>query len=109
MPQALEGIRILDFTDWETGPLATQFMGDFGAEIVKIEQTGKGGWHRAAGPMVGGIGSYWLALNHSKRSLSMDLKAPEARDIVNRLVEGADCVAHNFRPGVMKRLGFTSS
>lgn len=101
----LDGIKVVDFTDWETGPLATQFLGDFGADIIKVEQPEPGGWHRTFGVMLNGINVFHLALNHSKRSISLDLKHPDGNAAIKRLVAGADCVLHNFRPGVMERLG----
>ncbi|MDP6666339.1 MAG: CoA transferase [Dehalococcoidia bacterium] len=101
----LDGIKVIDFTDWETGPLATQFLGDFGADIIKVEQPDPGGWHRSFGVMLNGINTFHLALNHSKRSISLDLKHPDGNAAIKNLVAEADCVLHNFRPGVMERLG----
>jgi crotonobetainyl-CoA:carnitine CoA-transferase CaiB-like acyl-CoA transferase len=105
---ALDGIRVLDFTQMMMGPWATQFLGDMGAEVIKIERPGVGEWERglrSSGELLDGQSPFFLAMNRNKKSLSLNLKQPQARDIVLRLVRDADLVIENFRPGVMARLG----
>jgi crotonobetainyl-CoA:carnitine CoA-transferase CaiB-like acyl-CoA transferase len=105
---ALEGIRVLDFTQMMMGPWATQFLGDMGAEVIKVERPGSGEWERglrAMGELLAGQSPFYLAMNRNKRSLTLNLKDPRAREVVLRLVESCDLVTENFRPGVMDRLG----
>jgi crotonobetainyl-CoA:carnitine CoA-transferase CaiB-like acyl-CoA transferase len=106
--RALEGVRVLDFTQMMMGPWATQFLGDMGADIVKIERPGAGEWERglrAMGELLDGQSPFFLAMNRNKRSVAIDLKHPRARDVVRRLAERSELVVENFRPGVMGRLG----
>jgi crotonobetainyl-CoA:carnitine CoA-transferase CaiB-like acyl-CoA transferase len=105
---ALEGIRVLDFTQMMMGPWATQFLGDMGAEVIKIERPGVGEWERglrSSGELLDGQSPFFLAMNRNKKSVSLNLKDAKARDIVLRLARDADLVVENFRPGVMDRLG----
>ena len=105
---ALEGVRVLDFTQMMVGPWATQFLGDMGAEVVKIERPGTGEWERglrAMGELLDGESPYFLAMNRNKKSVTLNLKEPRAREIVLRLAERSHLVVENFRPGVMDRLG----
>ena len=105
---ALEGVRVLDFTQMMMGPWATQFLGDMGADVVKVERPGAGEWERglrAMGELLGGQSPFFLAMNRNKRSLTLNLKHPRAREVVLRLAATADLVTENFRPGVMDRLG----
>ncbi len=105
------GIRILDFTHFQQGPVGTQFLGDFGAEIIKIERPGAGDGFRgssATGTLLAGAGGYspaFMACNRNKKSLALDLKAPEGKQIVLDLVKVSDVIVSNFRPGVMEKLG----
>lgn len=100
-----EGVRMLDFTQLEQGPSATQVMADFGADVIKVERIDAGEIGRRQMPQIHGMSFYFLANNRNKRSLSLDLQQPEAKAIIYKLVEAADIVASNFRPGVMDRLG----
>jgi crotonobetainyl-CoA:carnitine CoA-transferase CaiB-like acyl-CoA transferase len=105
---ALEGIRVLDFTQMMMGPWATQFLGDMGAEVIKIERPGVGEWERglrSSGDLLDGQSPFFLAMNRNKKSISLNLKEAKARDIVLRLARDGDLVMENFRPGVMDRLG----
>ncbi|MFF4597282.1 CaiB/BaiF CoA transferase family protein [Amycolatopsis sp. NPDC001319] len=103
--EVYEGVRVLDFTQLEQGPSGTQVLADFGAEVIKIERHDIGEIGRDHSPRVNGMSPHWAANNRNKLSLSLDLKAPGARDVLERLVKTADVVASNFRPGVMERLG----
>ncbi|MEQ8659133.1 MAG: CaiB/BaiF CoA-transferase family protein [Hyphomicrobiales bacterium] len=108
--QALSHITILDFSHLLQGPFATQLLADAGANVIKIERPGKGDMFRGLtfrNKWVGGSESpNFLAWNRNKRSLALNLKAPEARDAIMKLAQSADVVVQNFRPGVMARLGY---
>jgi crotonobetainyl-CoA:carnitine CoA-transferase CaiB-like acyl-CoA transferase len=102
----LEGIRVLDFTIAQQGPYATLLMADMGADVIKVEQPGRGEIGRFLGmDRKKGVSVYFLAINRGKRSLTVDLKSEKGREIVLRLARDCDVVASNFRPGVMERLG----
>lgn len=108
--KALSDITVLDFSHLLQGPFATQLLADMGANVIKIERPGVGDMFRALtfqNKWVGGSESpNFLAWNRNKRSLALNLKAPEAREIIMTLAETADVVVQNFRPGVMARLGY---
>ena len=107
---ALQDVTVLDFSHLLQGPFATQLLGDLGARVIKIERPGQGDLFRTMtfrNEWVGGTESpNFLAWNRNKRSLALDLKAPEAPGIVARLAAQSDVVVQNFRPGVMRKLGF---
>lgn len=108
-PSALEGVTVLDFTQLLQGPYATQMLGDLGADIIKIEKAGIGDLYRSMTFFNEWIGEKespcFLPWNRNKRSLAIDLKAPETRDVILKLAKKADVVVENFRPGVMRKLG----
>ena len=110
MPKALQDVTVLDFSHLLQGPFATQLLGDMGADIIKVERPGQGDLFRTMtfkNRWVGGTESpNFLAWNRNKRSLAIDLKAPEAKAILYRIGERADVVVQNFRPGVLDKLGF---
>ena len=104
----LEGIKVLDFSLAMSGPFAAQKLGDMGAEVIKIEPTGEGEWHRtrpAANAWVNRLNSSFISFNRNKKSLSVNLKTKEGKEIVYKLMKEADVVLQNFRPGVVERLG----
>ncbi|MDL2294165.1 CoA transferase [Ruminococcaceae bacterium OttesenSCG-928-D13] len=105
---ALTGIKILGFTHFAQAPFALQLLGDFGADIVNIERPGAGDFNRNQyrDPSVNNEGLYFLAMNRNKRSVALNLKSPEAKDIIYKLMREADAVVSNFRPGVLDKLGF---
>lgn len=106
LPGPLQGIRVLDLTRVLAGPYCTMFLGDLGAEVVKIEQPGVGDDTRSWGPpFVGGESAYFLCINRNKRSLSLDLKSDRGTELLRRLAESADVLVENFRPGTMDRFG----
>ncbi|GAA4343416.1 CaiB/BaiF CoA-transferase family protein [Pigmentiphaga soli] len=105
MNSALEGLRILDLSQVVSGPVCTQMLADFGADVVKIERPGSGDLARNTRPQLGGFGANFLALNRNKRSLAVDLSHPEGKDIVRALARRADVLVENFRPGVLDKLG----
>lgn len=101
----LQGITVLDFSHMMQGPWAGEMLGDLGADVIKVEPpTGERG--RQSGTVfVDGHSAQYLAMNKNKRSLCVDLKSPAGLDVVLRLIETADVVIENFRPGTMERLG----
>ena len=105
MTQALEGLRVLDFTQVEMGPVCTQVLGDFGADVIKVERTDSGDISRGKPLPVEGESPVFLSLNRNKRGLAVDLKQREGQDIILRLVDCSDVLVHNFRPEVMVKLG----
>ncbi|MEW6489947.1 MAG: CaiB/BaiF CoA-transferase family protein [Thermodesulfobacteriota bacterium] len=105
MPGALDGLRVLDLSRLLPGPFATQVLADFGAEVVKVEEPGRGDYLREFAPLRKGESLFFLNLNRNKRSLALDLKKPEGREVFLRLAAGADVVVESFRPGVMDKLG----
>ena len=103
---ALDGIRVVDFTQVIFGPAATQVLADHGAKVVKIERPGQGDLARAFGPWHNGQSMPFASLNLSKESLVVDLKKSAGLAVVHRLLEKADVLVHNFRSGnVMEKLG----
>jgi crotonobetainyl-CoA:carnitine CoA-transferase CaiB-like acyl-CoA transferase len=102
----LAGIRVLDLTRVLAGPYCTMFLGDLGAEVVKVEQPGVGDDTRGWGPpFTGGESAYFLCINRNKKSITVDLKTAEGLDLVRRLAGAADVLIENFRPGTMERFG----
>jgi alpha-methylacyl-CoA racemase len=102
----LEGLKVLDLTRLIPGGYATLIFADLGAEILKVEDTGAGDYSRWIKPTVGGQGVYFSALNRNKKSIKINLKTEEGKEIFKELVKnGYDIVIESFRPGVMDRLG----
>lgn len=104
---ALDGIVVVDFSRVLAGPYATMMLGDFGAEVIKVERPGTGDDTRSWGPPFGsdGVATYFNAVNRNKRSVVLDLTDPGDVARARELVAGADIVVENFRPGTMERLG----
>ncbi len=101
----LAGIRVIDLTQVMLGPCATQMLGDFGADVIKIERPGFGDLSRTSIESDGhGDNPVFLSLNRNKRSIALDLRSPEGQGVVHDLVRTADVIVNNFRPGVMDRL-----
>jgi crotonobetainyl-CoA:carnitine CoA-transferase CaiB-like acyl-CoA transferase len=105
-PAPLAGVRVIDFTRILAGPFGSMFLGDMGAEVIKVEEPAKGDDTRGWPPFVGGEATYFLSVNRNKKSLTLNLKAPEGQEILRKLIARADVVLENFRPGTMERLGF---
>jgi len=101
----LEGVRVLDLSRQLPGPLATQILADFGAEVIKIEDTRSGDNFRHTEPRVNGVAARHLQLNRNKRGLAVDLKSPAGREIFLKLAARSQVVFEQFRPGVAARLG----
>jgi len=107
MSGPLKGLRVADFSQLVQGPSATQLLGDMGADIVKIEPRA-GEWSRGwsiGDTFIKGESLSYLAFNRAKRSITLDLKAEEGKEIARRIIKSSDVLIENFRPGVMDRLG----
>ena len=105
MSGPLHGIKVIDLTRVLAGPFCTMTLADLGAEIVKIEKPGSGDDSRAFGPHLKGESAYFMSINRGKKSLTLDLKSEQGREILLKLIETADVLVENFKPGVMKKLG----
>ncbi|HAS91037.1 MAG TPA: carnitine dehydratase [Clostridiales bacterium] len=103
--KALENLVVLDLTRVLAGPYSAMMMGDFGANIIKIEQPGVGDDSRAFGPFVGKESAYYMSLNRNKRSMTLNFKEQGARDLFKEMVKKADVVLENYRPGTMEKFG----
>lgn len=103
--KALDGVKVIDLTQAYSGPFCTMHMADHGAEIIKIERPGVGDQSRTWGPIKDGYSAYYAFLNRNKKSLSLDLRSEEGKEIFFRLVKDADVVCENFRVGTMEKLG----
>ncbi|MEV1171738.1 CaiB/BaiF CoA-transferase family protein [Nonomuraea sp. NPDC049784] len=103
----LEGITVVDFTQVYMGPSCTQLLGDYGADVIKIERPRVGDLSRTSIPDRDGLDNpIFLSINRNKRSVSIDTRREEGKEVIYRLVKDADVVVSNFRSGVMERLGF---
>lgn len=102
----LSGIRVLDLGRFVAGPFCGVLLADMGAEVIKIELPGRGDETRYHGVLVNGESSYFIGMNRNKKSLTLDLKMEGGKEIFRRLVREADVVVENFRPDVMRKLGF---
>ena len=103
--QALEGIRILDLSRLLPGPYCTMLLADFGAEVIKIEEPGRGDYARSFPPFLKDFGYWHLQLNRNKKSVVLDLKSDAGREAFLELAKTADVVVESYRPGVLKKLG----
>ncbi len=105
MARPLEDIRVLDLTWVLAGPFASMILADLGAEVVKVERPPNGDISRTTGPYQNGWSGYFFSINRGKKSVSIDLRSDDGRELFLELVEKADVVIENFTPGTMKRLG----
>jgi crotonobetainyl-CoA:carnitine CoA-transferase CaiB-like acyl-CoA transferase len=111
-PGSLDGVRVVDLSHMLSGPYCTMLLADHGADVVKVEPIPGDGARRfgpfpPGGPGRWGYGGYFQSVNRGKRSVAVDLKQPEGREVVRRLAAAADVLVENFRPGVMDRLGLS--
>src|SRR6202050_1560862 len=108
MGKALDGVRILDFTHVQSGPTCTQLLAWFGADVIKVEKAGAGDITREQLRDVPDADSlYFTMLNHNKRSLTLDTKSEQGKQVLERLVKHCDVLVENFAPGALDRMGFT--
>ena len=105
--QPLSGVRVVDFTQVMMGPCATQTLGDYGADVVKIERIGAGDLSRwsIGDDHAGQQNPVFSSLNRNKRSIALDLKSPDGIAVVHTMLANADVIVNNFRAGVMDRMG----
>jgi formyl-CoA transferase len=102
----LSGVKVVDFTQVMLGPVCTQMLGDYGADVIKIERLGSGDLSRTTfGPVAGNDNPVFCSLNRNKRSVAVDLKNSSHMGVVRRLISECDVVVNNFRAGVMDRMG----
>ena len=101
----LEGIKVLDLTRVLAGPYCTMVLANLGADIIKIERPGTGDDSRDFGPFVNGESIYFVSINRGKKSIAIDLKTKEGKELLLELVKEVDVLAENFRPGTMEKLG----
>ncbi|MEZ5252215.1 MAG: CoA transferase, partial [Ilumatobacteraceae bacterium] len=106
-PPPLHGLRVLDLSTVLAGPNAARYLADFGADVIKVERpdTGDSLRNMAWRDPRDGTGLWWKLVNRNKRTLALDLKAADDRELFLRLVDDAHVVIENFRPGTMERLG----
>lgn len=102
---ALTGLRVLDVSTILAGPLCCRILGDFGADVIKVEHPENGDSMRGHGPSKDGQPLWWKEISRNKRTIALDLKAPDGAEVFRRLVASADVVVENFRPGTLERWG----
>ncbi|ATW27348.1 CaiB/BaiF CoA transferase family protein [Candidatus Formimonas warabiya] len=107
MDKPLTGIKVVDLSRIIAGPFCTMQLGDMGAEIIKVENPNKGDDLRSIPPFMNGESSYFLLNNRNKKSITLDLKKPQGKEVLMKLLEDADVLIQNFRPGVIDKLGFS--
>jgi formyl-CoA transferase/CoA:oxalate CoA-transferase len=107
MQPALKGIKIIDLTQAMAGPFATMLLGDLGADVIKIEPEHGDQTRSWAPPYMDNISSYFMSTNRNKKSLAINLKTEEGKEILSKLIGESDVLVENFRPGVMEKLGFS--
>ncbi|MCC8394836.1 formyl-CoA transferase [Paraburkholderia sp. MMS20-SJTR3] len=108
MAKALDGVRILDFTHVQSGPTCTQLLAWFGADVIKVERAGAGDITREQLRDIPDVDSlYFTMLNHNKRSVTIDTKHPEGKQVLEALIRKCDVMVENFAPGALDRMGFT--
>src|SRR5215207_11611173 len=103
MGYPLEGVRVVALEQAVAAPLCTRHLADLGADVIKVERPDGGDFARAYDSAIGGLASWFVALNGGKRSIAIDLKQGAGLEIVNRMVGSADVVVQNFAPGAMER------
>jgi len=102
----LERVRILDLSGYLAGPYCTMLLADLGAEVIKVEEPGKGDGSRQWGPpFIDGESAYFLSINRNKRSITINLKSKRSKEIIQKLVANSDVFVENYRPGIANRLG----
>lgn len=108
MTSPLEGIKVIDMTEVQSGPSCTQMLAWFGAEVIKIERPGGGDPTRNELTDLPGMdGLYYLQLNSNKRSMGLNVKTPEGKEILTKLLREADVFVENLHPGAADELGFS--
>ncbi len=104
MPAPLEGVTVIDLTRLLPGPFCSMFLGDLGADVIKIEPVGLGDWTRWFPPSINGESAIFMAVNRNKRSVTLNLRSDDGLEIFYRLIKKSDVVLEGFRPGVARKL-----
>lgn len=104
-PMALSGIKVVDIANFLAGPMSSMFLGDFGADVIKVERPGTGDEVRYWGNSKDGVGLMYKLINRNKRSVTADLRTPLGVEIVKRLIKDADIVIENYRKGTLEKWG----
>src|SRR6202790_4424142 len=108
MPKALDGVRILDFTHVQSGPTCTQLLAWLGADVIKVERAGEGDVTRSQLRDIPGVDAlYFTMLNGNKRSLTLDTKTQEGKEVLEKMIKVSDVLVENFGPGALDRMGFS--
>ena len=102
----LVGVKVVDLTHYQAGPICTMMLGDMGAEIIKVEEPRAGDHGRDNDPGIDGLSAFFASYNRNKKSATLNLKSEKGKELMRKLVQWADVLVENFRPGVMARLGF---
>lgn len=105
MPRALDGLSVLDLATYIAAPMCATLLGEFGAEVLKVEQPGVGDDLRRLGRQADGVSLWWLSDARNKKSITCNLRSPEGQGLIRRLVRATDVVTENFRPGTLERWG----
>jgi CoA:oxalate CoA-transferase len=105
----LNGVRVLDLTQFLSGPFATQMLADLGADVIKLEAPSGDGTRSVAPHFVDGESCYYLSINRNKRCIAVDMKVQAGRELVKKLALASDIVMENYRPGVLDRLGLSAA
>ena len=106
--KALDGVKILDFTHVQSGPTCTQLLAWFGADVIKVERPGEGDITRGQLRDIPDVDSlYFTMLNSNKRSITVDSKHPQGKEVLEGLIRTCDVLVENFAPGALDRMGFT--
>jgi len=103
--KSLQGLKVIDLTRALSGPFCAMVLADLGAEVIKIEPSPGGDMSRSWGPFDRGISTYYLSCNRNKRSVCLDFRSPQGLEVIARLIDGADIVIENFKPGTMEKMG----
>jgi len=106
MQRALEDIKVIDLTRVLAGPFATTILADMGARVIHVEMPGTGDDSRGFGPYINGESCYFMSLNRNKEGITLNMKSEKGKEVLKKLIMGADVVVENFKPGTMERLGF---
>ena len=107
MAKMLDGVKVIDLSRNLAGPFCGMMLADLGAEVIKVETPGKGDDARTYGPFINGESGYFISINRGKKSVTLNLKDPDDKEKLKKLIRDADVMLDNFRPGVLDRLGIT--
>ena len=102
---ALDGVRVVDLSRFIAGPYCAMLLGDMGADVIKVEPPGRGENSRGFGPFVEGESLYTMVFNRNKRSLTLDLRTEQGKDVLRGLLQKADVLIENFVPGTLEKMG----